>query len=96
MTKKQRADRVRVRVKYDIDPELKRVIEVEARRQGTSASQLAAFLLAFSVTEARKGNAEIRQALAEGRSPSNNMRFDWNLDAPEAWKIDAAQCDGDN
>jgi len=85
MTKAQKRDRKRVRVKYDLNPELKAAIESEAKRQATSASQLAAFLLAYAVKEARSGNAEIREALAVGKSQSATMRFSWNLDAPESW-----------
>lgn len=85
LTKKQRADRKRIRVIYDLTPELKAAIEAEAKRQGTSASQLAAFLLAFAVREARAGNEEISTALRDGKTPSRTMKFEWNLDAPEGW-----------
>lgn len=93
LTKKQKADRKRVRVKYDLDLKLKTAIEREAKRQGTSASQLAALLLAYSVKEAKAGNVEIREALMTGKTPSNNMRFEWNLDAPEKW---TSSNDGDD
>jgi hypothetical protein len=85
LTKKQKRDGKRLRVIYDLTPELKTAIEVEAKRQGTSASQLAALLLAFAVKEARAGNDEIKAALADGKSPSRTMRFEWNVDAPESW-----------
>lgn len=85
LTKKQKNDRKRLRVIYDLAPELKAAIEAEAKRQGTSASQLAAFLLTFAVREARAGNAEIKAALLDGKRPSKTMKFDWNLDAPEIW-----------
>lgn len=85
LTKKQKSDRKRVRVIYDLTPELKAAIETEAKRQGTSASQLAAFLLTFAVREARSGNAEIKEALLDGKRPSKTMKFDWNLEAPESW-----------
>ncbi len=85
LTKKQKSDRKRVRVIYDLSPDLKQAIEVEAKRQGTSASQLAAFLLAYAVKGVRSGNAEIKAALGEGKSPSRTMKFDFNLDAPESW-----------
>jgi hypothetical protein len=85
LTNKQRSDRKRLRVIYDLSQELKTEIETEAKRQGTSASQLAAFLLAYAVKEARAGNAEIKAALVNGKSESRTMKFEWNLDAPEAW-----------
>lgn len=87
LTKKQKRDKRRVRVIYDLMPELKAAIEAEAKRQATSASQLAAFLLTYAVKEAKSGNAEISAALTDGKSPSATMRFDWNLDAPESWTI---------
>lgn len=85
LTKKQKRDGKRIRVIYDLTPDLKLAIEIEAKRQGTSASQLAALLLAYAVKEARSGNAEIKAALSDGKSPSKTMRFEWNIDAPESW-----------
>ncbi len=83
LTKKQRADRVRVRVKYDLDPKLKAIIEAEAKRIHTSASQMAAFLLAYAIRHI--DDPDLVHWLKEGLSPSNTMRFEFNLDAPEIW-----------
>lgn len=85
LTGKQRRDSKRIRVIYDLTPELKAAIETEAKRQGTSASQLAAFLLTYAVREAKAGNAEIKEALRDGKTASRTMKFEWNLDAPENW-----------
>lgn len=86
LTSAQKKDRKRIRVKYDLSPELKGIIEREAKRISTSASQLAAFLLEFAVTEYRAGNDEIKSALMEGKTPSATMKFEWNLEAPESWR----------
>jgi NADPH-dependent glutamate synthase beta subunit-like oxidoreductase len=93
LTRKQKTDRKRIRVKYDLDPALKGAIEREAKRIGTSASQYAAFLLEFAAKEARAGNAEIIEAVANGKSESATMKFEWNLDSPKSWRI---VHDGDN
>jgi len=87
LTKKQRADRVRVRVKYDLDQKLKDVIEAEAKKADTSASQMAAFLLSYAVYQL-KHDPSIRAAISESTSPSSTMRFGFNLDAPENWAND--------
>ena len=47
LTAKQRKDRERVRVKYDLTPQLKAAVEDGAKAEHTSASQLAAFLLTW-------------------------------------------------
>jgi hypothetical protein len=86
LTKKQKRDMNRLRVIYDLSPNLKTAIERAARRQGTSASQMAAFLLAFAIKELAGNNPEIKAALLDGKSPSATMKFEWNLDAPEAWR----------
>ena len=85
LTKKQRRDRKRVHVMYDLKPETKRAIVETARKQGTSASQLAAFLLEFGVKELCAGNPELAAALRDGKSASRTMKFSWNLDAPDDW-----------
>lgn len=85
LTKKQKRDGKRIRVIYDLTPELKAAIETEAKRQGTSASQLAAFLLTYAVRAAKSGNDEIKAALRDGKTASRTMKFEWNLDAPENW-----------
>ena len=85
LSAKQRKDRQRVRVKYDLDPALKATIEATAKAEGTSASQVAAFLLAWGMKEYRAGNAELRSALDAGRSNARTPRVANNLDAPHGW-----------
>ncbi len=85
MTKKQKREMRRLHVMYDLKPDTKQAIVEAAKRQGTSASQMAAFLLEFAIKELRLENDEIKMALANGRSPSRTMKFEWNIDAPEDW-----------
>lgn len=87
LTAKQRKDRERVRVKYDLAPELKAAVELGAEREATSASQFAAFLLAWGVREYHAGNAEMRSALDDGKTPSRTPHFAKNLDAPAGWLL---------
>ncbi len=85
LTSKQKRDRKRVHVMYDLKPETKRAIVEAARKQGTSASQLAAFLLEFGIRELCAENPELAAALRDGKSASRTMKFAWNLDAPDDW-----------
>lgn len=84
LTKKQRQDRKRVRVKYDVSEELKRRIEEAAKAEGTSASQLAAFLLEWVMgqyeDEGSEVGAELRELVDGAKVPSRSMRIEWNLD----------------
>jgi hypothetical protein len=84
MTKKQRKDRQRIRVKYDVTPGLKGRIEQAAKEEGTSASQLAAFLLTWAMDRWEDPDhpvgVELRELVDEAKSPSRSMRIEWNLD----------------
>jgi len=85
LTSKQRKDRQRVRVKYDLPEELKTRIEEAAQANGTSASQLAAFLLTFAIREYEAETDQgqtLREAVEESKEPSRSMRFAWNLRLP--------------
>lgn len=90
LTKKERADRRRVQVKYDISEELggaelKGRIEEAAKSEGTSASQLASFLLGWVMDrwedEESEIGAELRERVDEAKVPSRSMRIEWNLEA---------------
>ena len=87
VTNKRRKDQARVRVKYDMPEELKRAIEEEAALEGidTSASQFAAFLLAWAMKEYRAGNAEIHETIKNSLTLARSLRFTSNLDIPDAW-----------
>jgi len=85
MTAKQRKDRERVRVKYDFAPDLKAAIETAAKAEDTSASQLAAFLLAWAMKEYHAGNTEIGAAIRAARTMARTPHFAYNIDAPDEW-----------
>ncbi len=85
LTKKQKKDRVRVRVKYDLPKEVKEQIETVAKEEGTSASQLAAYLLVWAMeiwADEKGAGKALRQQVFESKEPSRSMRFAWNLRLP--------------
>jgi len=84
LTSKQRKDRQRVRVKYDLPEEMKDHIEAVAKAEGTSASQLAAFLLSWAIGhwEDEAGGVALRNLVFNSKEPSRSMRFQWNLRLP--------------
>ncbi len=86
LTAKQRRDRKRVRVMYDLAPEVKGAIERIADEQDTSASQAAALLLAWAAGRYFEGNGvakELREAFHDGREPARTPRFEWNVEPSE-------------
>jgi len=86
LTKKQRQDKERVRVKYDLPPMLKADIEAEAEGWGTSSSQFASFLLAWAMHEYHAHNGGLREAIKEAKRPCKKvLRFANNLDIPDEW-----------
>ncbi len=85
LTKKQAADRARVRVAVDMSPELKESIERSAQIEETSVSQFAAFLLTWAVRAYRAGNAELREAMLASRERTRTPRFRYDVEAPGEW-----------
>lgn len=88
LTAKQKKDRKRVRVKYDMELDLKQRIERAAEAEGTSASQLAAFLLGWVMDHWESENSptgHVLRGLVEGaKVPSRSLRFEWNLSDGES------------
>lgn len=84
MTDKQRADMARVRVKYDLPPDLKESIETAAAEVGTSASQLAAWLLAWGMQAYQGDDPQLRDAIEAHKRRARALRFAWDLALPEA------------
>ena len=84
---KQRRDRKRVRVMYDLPAEVKGAIEEIAEEQKTSASQAAALLLTWAAARYFQGNGvaeELQTAFYEGHEPARSPRFEWNIEPSEA------------
>ena len=80
LTRKQRQDRERVRVRYDVPPWLKEAVEQVAAELDTSISQAGAFLLAWALDAYRRGDGELLSAL-EGAKEANHRspRFVYDL-----------------
>jgi len=91
MTSKQRRDRQRKRATYDMEPATKAAIEQIARKEGTSASQIAELFLAFAVRAYQKKDMELLRAL-EVRMPANTPRFQWELQLSGDWRSSLEQC----
>lgn len=88
MTAKQKRDRKRKRAAYDIDPTIKAIVEQIARKEDTSASQIAEMFLAYAVRSYLRGEKELQDALTlESRTRSRTPRFYWDLHLPNEWML---------
>ena len=88
LTPKQKRDRKRKRVMYDIDPTIKEVVQLLAKREDTSASQLVELLIVYGIRAYLRGDEELQEALAlESRTRSRTPRFYWDLEIPEEWLL---------
>lgn len=86
LSQRQRSDRNRVRVKYDMPESLKETVTAIGDRWDTSASQAAQMLLAWAVIQLAAGRApELLEAVEAGREVSRTPRFEWNIEIPDAW-----------
>lgn len=92
LTAKQRKDRERVVAKYDLPDWLKSQVEAEALEEETSASQLAAFLIAWALRDLRQKDKQIVDALFEAKRPSRSLRFGSLVEIPR--EVERALCDG--
>ena len=88
LSRKQLADRARVRVKADLPAEVKQAVAAEAERLETSESQVVAFLLAWALHELRTGNTDLVEALETARVYSRALRFLYDLQIPDAFLAD--------
>jgi len=86
LTSKQRRDMQRKRATYDMEPVVKAAVEQIAKREETSASQIAEIFLAFAVRAYLRGEGELMQAL-EDRTRANTPRFQWELHLLEEWQL---------
>jgi hypothetical protein len=87
LTAKQKRDRARTRARYDVPQIIKESVEAAAEDPDidTSASQFAAFLLAFALVEYYRGNETIQRMLYEGLTITRSMNFSRDLDIPSEW-----------
>lgn len=90
LTPKQRRDRKRLRTIFDIEPELKAAIEHIADQESTSASQVAAMLMAYAARSYAVGNDAIRAAFHQDRTPARTPRFEWMIAVPDEWLTEIA------
>ena len=86
MTAKQRRDMQRKRATYDMEPVVKSAIEQIAKREETSASQVAELFLAYAVRVYLRKDPELMEALEE-RTRANTPRFQFDLHLPEEWRL---------
>ena len=82
MSKREQAERKRTRVYYDVPEWLKRAGEKAAEREGTTASQLAALLLAWAQRLYWRGDEELMAAIRDSKSPSRSLKIEWNIEIP--------------
>ena len=80
LTKKQRKDRKRIRVRYDVPPWLKTAVEQAAEVLETSASQAGAFFLAWGLAAYRRGDPDLLEALENAKEANHRSpRFVYDL-----------------
>jgi len=82
LSKREAAEAQRIRVRYDVPIWLKETVEEIASENGTSASGMGAFLLAWGLMIYRQGDEELLAVLQEGMESSRSMRIKWNLRIP--------------
>lgn len=85
LSKKERRDQERIRVKADLPPEVKRAVTAEAARQETSESQVVAFLVAWGLKCLREGDRELLEAIEQSKAWARALRFKHDLVIPDAW-----------
>lgn len=79
LSKKERAELQRVRLRYDVPKWLKDAVETAARNEETSFSQMGAFLLAWALRLYQQGDEALLNALQNGKKASPSLRLTWNL-----------------
>jgi len=82
---KREKELARVRVKYDLDPDLKGMVERIARQEDTSASQMAQLLLGWAVGMYAKEDAKLLASIQYSKVPAKTNRFGWNMRIPRRW-----------
>jgi len=83
MTAKERYEAARVRAAYDCPRWLREAVKRTASERGTSASQLAAFLLAWGLVELQE-NDELRDMLWRSKDARPDaLRIEYDLEIPD-------------
>jgi hypothetical protein len=82
MSRKEMADRERVRVKLDVPPAIKARLAAAAAEQETSESQLGAFLLAWGLQALRSDDMTLITTLTQAKTFSHALRFRYDLEIP--------------
>jgi hypothetical protein len=85
MTAKERYDAERVKASYDCPRWLREAVKQAASQRGTSASQLAAFLLVWGLAELKRGNDELRDLLWRSRQARPDaLRIEYDVEIPDS------------
>ena len=88
LTAKQRRDRQRTRVRYDISPTVKAAVEQIAKKEDTSASQIGEMLLAYGLLAYLRREDDLMQAMSVNtRKRSRTPRFYWDMELPQEWLL---------
>ncbi len=82
----------RTTAKYDLPgPWLKEAVAEAAEELGTSASQFAAFLLAWGMRMYMRRDAALMEQIAQHRRWTRSLRFEYDLDVPRDVKDEIVQ-----
>ena len=88
LTAKQKRDRQRTRVRYDIAPTVKAAVEQIAKKEDTSASQIGEVLLVYGLLAYLRKDDELMQAMSmHTRKRSRTPRFYWDMELPQTWLL---------
>lgn len=83
LSKKQRYDRERVRVRLDVAPEILEGLAHEAQALETSQTQLGAFLLAWALYRLHAGDEDLAELLRSRRTWSKAINVKYDLVVPD-------------
>lgn len=85
LSSKQRYELKRVRAYYDVPQEVKDGVEKVAEKVGTSASQVAGFLLAQALDRYLADDGQLWAQVSDAKRPARTLRFEWTLALPRKW-----------
>lgn len=83
LTRRQKYDRARVRVRLDVPEAVAEGLEGEAASLETSQSQLGAFLLAWGLYRLHSGDRELAEVLRASRTWSRAINVKYDFPVPE-------------